>query len=191
MPIETEIKLRVDSHEPVRARLAAAGAQWIGRVLETNWILDYPDSALLKKGCGLRVRDAVEHGTGNQEAVVTFKGPRMPGCMKAREEIQTAVGDAESMLAVLEAMGLQPVLRYEKRRESWRLGECRVELDEPPEIGLFVEIEGPEEAAIRAAQARIGLESAQVENESYVAMLIEFCEKNRLRHRTLELPPIG
>jgi adenylate cyclase class 2 len=160
-------------------------------VLETNWILDFADGSLQKKGCGLRVRDALEHGTGNQEATLTFKGPRKPGPLKSREEIETSLGDAESMLATLDAVGLRPILRYEKRRESWRLAECRVELDEPPEIGLFIEIEGPDETSIRTVQARIGLAKAEVESRSYVAMLMEFCEKGGLRNRTLELPPTG
>lgn len=191
MPIETELKFRVESHMAVRSRLSTIGARYLQRVVETNWILDFADGSLQKQGCGLRVRLSIEHGTGNQETELTFKGPRAAGPFKTREELQTIVDDPEMVLKILAMLGLHPVLRYEKRRESWETGGCRIELDQPPEIGFFVEIEGPGGTEIREVQQQLGLEAGDVEPSSYVGLLLAHCKASGIRERTLELPPEG
>ena len=56
MPLEIEIKLKVESHEEMRARLAALGAEHVGMVRETNMFFDRPDRGLRKADSGLRVR---------------------------------------------------------------------------------------------------------------------------------------
>ena len=92
---------------------------------------------------------------------------------------------------MLEELGFVPIFRYQKRRESWRLGECRVELDEPPRIGLFVEIEGPDEGAIHSVQAKLGLGGLKDVPTSYVGMLVAYCEANGIADRVLNLPEGG
>jgi len=173
MPLEIETKLRVDSHEPVRERLRAEGAARLGQVMERNRIFDRPDGSLRAEGCGLRVRSARNEVDGETHATLTFKGPVRPGAMKSREEIEIRIDDAEAAAELLTRLGFVVILDYDKRRESWSLGDCVVELDEPPALGLFVEIEGPDEAGIRRVQQSLGLESAPPERSSYVRMLVE------------------
>ena len=76
---------------------------------------------------------------------------------------------------------------YQKRRESWRLDDCRIELDEPPHIGLFVEIEGPDPSAISAVADRLGLAGAVHEKASYVRMLVAYCSQNAISDRAVPL----
>ena len=153
MPLEIEAKLRVESLDPVRERLRAAGAELLGCVLEANRIFDRPDGSLRRGGCGLRVRSCVAESGDAPPATLTFKGPIVPGAFKSRDEVEVSVGDADVAVRILEALGFVVILAYRKRRESWRLRDCRVELDEPPHIGLFVEIEGPDDAAIHVPVA--------------------------------------
>jgi adenylate cyclase class 2 len=105
-------------------------------------------------------------------ATLTFKGPVTPGAFKSREEFETPVGDAETAVRILDELGFVVILAYQKRRERWRLHDCQIELDEPPHIGLFVEIEGPDEAAIRSVRTELGLDAAPLERASYVRMLL-------------------
>lgn len=118
---------------------------------------------------------------------MTFKGPVQPGPFKSREEQEIEVSDAETASRILHGLGFVMVLRYEKRRESWRLDDCRIELDEPPHIGLFVEIEGPGEAAIAAAAARLGLDDVVHEKASYVRMLHAYCVEHGIAGFSLRM----
>lgn len=188
MAIETEIKLRVDSHDPIRDRLRALGATFVGEVLETNCVLDRLDGYLRRLGCGLRVRRVVAPDGQPGPSTLTFKGPRRVGDLKSREEIQTSIGDADALTELLPRLGFHVVLCYEKRRESWRLGPCMIELDEPAALGLFVEIEGPDDASVRAAQRDLQLTTARPVNVSYVGMIAALCDVEKFPNRTVAFP---
>ena len=60
------------------------------------------------------------------------------------------------------------------------LDTCRVELDEVPLLGTFVEIEGPTEAAIEAALERLGLAGQATEPKSYVGLSAERADDRKL-----------
>jgi adenylate cyclase class 2 len=188
MPLEIEIKLPVESHEVVRARLRSLGATFIGRVVESNSIYDRPDGWLRQRGYGLRVRENRSEDGGQLAATLTLKGPRRESAMKSREELEVRVDDGATTTDILNALGLVPILRYQKRRESWELGQCRVELDEPPHIGLFVEIEGPDEETILSARRELGLGGVKHHKASYVHMLMEYCLEHGIADRVVTLP---
>lgn len=184
MPVEIELKVHVDSHEPIRAALAAAGAKRFGAVVETNHFFDSPDMGLLGRGAGLRVREAISIGPSDEtgpamvtpiqattHTTMTFKGPQQVGPFKTRGEIEFAVGGAAAAINLLTAVGFLETLRFQKRRESWTLGDCNVELDELPRLGRFVEVEGPTDDAIRAVALKLGLDPSASIRESYAALL--------------------
>lgn len=158
----------------------------VERGIETNEIFDRPDGSLRQRGFGLRIRSFDIEG-GETRATLTVKGPRLPGPLKKREEVETRVEEAARAARILEMLGLVRVLCYEKRRESWNLDACRIELDEPPHIGLFVEIEGPDEAAIRTVQERLGLAGMTHVPTSYVKMLAEYCDRYGITEHVLRL----
>ena len=187
MPMEIEAKFRVASHDGVRERLRGMNAECCGVVIETNVILDRADGSLRKAGCGLRVRSTQVADGSPGVATLTFKGPRKPGPLKSREELEVTVGDGAMGERIMAACGFVTILSYEKRRESWIVGDCRVELDEPPHLGLFVEIEGPGEAAIAKVQTALGLGGEAHVRDSYVHMLIEYCRDHGIVERRLEL----
>ncbi len=171
MPIELEAKLRVSDHQPVRERLRAIGAESRGCVLETNTLLDTTDGQLRTRGCGLRVRRAVHDDTGGATCTVTFKGPRSAGVLKHREEIETTAGDGDAMRALFHALGYTRSLIFEKRRETWSFNGCLIELDEVPQLGLFVEVEGPDEPTIHNVIDALDLNAAERVVDSYAALL--------------------
>lgn len=188
MPREIEAKFRVESHDPLRERLKTLGATPLGFVLEANRIFDRPDGSLRREGYGLRIRSLTRSESAEASPTLTVKGPADAGPFKSREELEIRISEAETAADMLGLLGFVPVLRYQKRRESWHLGECRIELDEPPHIGLFIEIEGPTEAAIRAVQNKLGLKGSGHVKASYVRMLAEYCNQHGITNRVLDLP---
>ena len=181
MDLEIEAKIKVDSHDAVRARLKELGATHIGTARENNRIFDDRKKKLRKAGCGLRVRQIEVLDGDPGEPTMTYKGPRQRAELKVRSEINVAIGDADQAAAILQALGYAPFITFEKKRESWRLGNCRVELDELPLLGKFVEIEGPDEQTVSQAKSDLGFASAKNITQSYVKMLSAVCESSGIK----------
>ncbi|HEX8340501.1 MAG TPA: class IV adenylate cyclase [Tepidisphaeraceae bacterium] len=188
MSVEIEAKMKVSDLSVVRAKLPAAGAVAGAKYFEINAFFDTEDRSLLAADHGLRLRINRDEATGKQTYVYTFKGPRQPGALKSREEIELDVGDPKAAEKFLGALGYAKVLSFEKRREKWSLGGCSVELDELPHLGLFVEIEGPSEAAIMAVRKTLGLDQSPIIKTSYVAMLMSYLQDQGSHDRTVTFP---
>ena len=177
MPVEIEAKMAVPDLDIVRARLRDAGAEHVGLHLEVNTFFDTEDRSLLAADEGLRLRRNVNVASGAQEHVVTYKGPRQHGALKTREEVEVTVGRSEDAVLLLERLGYVRMLAFEKRRDSWRLGACKVELDELPYLGSYVEVEGPGEAAVLAVRDQLGLTDRPIVKSSYIALLMGYLQE--------------
>jgi len=178
MPAEIEAKIKVPNHEAVREALRRAGGTLHARRLEINIFFDTPAAALRNADKGLRLRHNhyLADPGGQDEMVITFKGPQQPGLYKKREEIELTVTDAAAAEALLAGLGFHRTLSFEKRRESWRLQGCLVELDELPHLGTFVEVEGPSESAVQNVLHTLGMENPPCIKTSYIAMLGQWLE---------------
>ncbi len=173
MAVETEVKIQVDAEEfaAVRERLLGLGAHCVQqRTHESNLLLDFPDGRLRGRGCALRLR------THGGESLLTFKGAvQSDSEFKKRPEIQTAIGDAETVRLILLELGLQASFQYDKSRQIFELPvstrTVEVCLDETP-VGRFVEIEG-EPDAIREAASRFGWSADRFIRRSYVELYAE------------------
>lgn len=172
MAREIEAKFRLVDADALRQRLGACGAERVNAVREHNSILDTPDRQLLGRGCGLRIRAAEPlEAPGPRRVTLTYKGPREPGLqgqgIKARQEIETAVADDVCLAALFARLGFAPVLCYEKRRETWRLGSAEITLDELPQLGWFVEIEAPYVSILETVRDQLALDPAAAVPETY------------------------
>ena len=185
MSVEIEAKLKVESLEPVRERLVAADAEFLRAVTERNLHFDSADGRLRAADSVLRIRSVVVHRGAEAPSKLTYKGARLPGKVKRRTEIELDIADAPTAGRLLEALGFTLVSEIEKRRETWRLGSCHVELDEVPYLGTFVEIEGPDEKAIAVVQEALGLAHLSHIKEGYVALLLDHCRRNNLPIRQI------
>lgn len=149
--VEVEVKFLLADLAQFRHHLLAAGAeQHKPRLFERNVRFDTPEETLRSHLQLLRLRE-------DDRVRLTFKGPadNSRSEAKVREEIEVEVGDFAPMKAILQKVGFVPHQVYEKYRETFRLGEVEVVLDELP-FGNFVELEG-EERAIRVATESLGL----------------------------------
>jgi predicted adenylyl cyclase CyaB len=99
--------------------------------------------------------------------------------LKRRKEIQTRLDSGRAAHDLLLACGLEWVVTFEKRRASYRLGTCRIELDRAPLIGRFVEIEGPSEKAIDRVRRKLGIEEEHVP-DAYLHLICRHLGKQDL-----------
>ena len=166
--LEQEIKLQFQSVEAARSAVAAAGGCLVvARRLIDDQLFDTADGRLGRAGKALRLR------RDQDRAVLTVKGPVLPGPVKSREEFETSIGDARLGEAMLATLGFQPYFRSQKYREEYTIGGTRLMVDEAP-VGVFVEVEGtPDE--IRRVSALLGRTPADYSLDSYMGLWRRRC----------------
>jgi adenylate cyclase class 2 len=160
MPIEIEKKYRLTQkqREEILNRLPEIGAKCERVDFEVNTL--YGGDSIDSQRAVLRLRRIGDKG------ILTFK-ERLPSTspIKHQLEDETTVGDPDAMDAILESLGFNPTLVYEKRRQRWLLGETEIVVDELP-FGLFMEIEG-EEIAIKQIEEKLAIKRLKAEMETY------------------------
>lgn len=185
MAVEIEAKMKVESLQVVRSRLQELGASRMAAFEELNIFFDAADRALLAAGNGLRVRVKRNADTGKEKYIMTFKGPLQKGDLKSREEVEMEVQGAEEATKMLACLGFQKTLSFEKRRESWKMDGCEIELDELPHLGTYVEIEGPDDAAVMAVRQKLNLGDRALIKTGYIALLSDYLQKRGISSREI------
>jgi len=177
MAIETEAKFEVTDFRGVRNALRRAGATYRGTAVEEDVFFDTPERRLYHKGCGLRLRRVkmLRSVPGGRRSgwLLTSKGQvERSNRVKKRQETQTWVADGQAVKGILALAGMFEFVGLTKRRASYKLGRCLIELDEVPSLGFFVEIEGPTQKAIEAARKKLQLPDEPI-TESYLSMVAD------------------
>ena len=175
---EIEAKFYVLDIKKVETLLQNLEARLIQpRILETNLRFDLPDNRLRSEGRVLRLRQ-------DTEARLTYKasGQSEQGVVN-RTEIEFTVEDFAKAKLLLEALGYQKLLEYEKYRTTYELllgDRVHVMLDELP-YGNFIEIEGDSIQIIHHVAEKLTLNRNAAISKSYSALF----ENAR---QTLKLP---
>ncbi len=169
--LEQEVKFYLNDLKAFEGRLIASGAQLkLERCLEINLRFDTPDRRLSSTFQVLRLRQ-------DKICRLTWKGAGNPeGEVSAREELEVAVGDMKTVRAILEKLGFELILVYEKYRSAYMLGEVEVSLDEMP-FGNFCEVEGPDFESIKNTAALLALDWEKRSTLSYFALFNNLKEK--------------
>jgi adenylate cyclase class 2 len=164
MPIETEIKFRVDDLAGLTQRLEAAGFRLqTPRAFESNVLYDTPDRRMRARTEILRIRTYAGRCTLTHKRL-PLAGPSEDR-HKHRIETETEISDGDALAQVFLSLGLVAAFRYEKWRTEWSDGEGHCVIDETP-IGNYAELEGSAEWIDRAA-ARLGVDPAEYITLSY------------------------
>jgi adenylate cyclase class 2 len=181
---EVEVKLAVADCARTTQTLLELGFEIMQpRAFEANEVYDTPARALRAERRLLRLREFAGVTT------FTYKGTPETGRHKSREELETEVGNAVMMRAILQRLGYAPVFRYEKYRTVFaRPGDARgvAVLDETP-MGHWIELEGRPEW-IDATAAELGYTPADYSTDSYGALWLAYCARHNIHtpHMTFE-----
>jgi len=173
--LEIEAKVKVENLESVAQKLAQAGACFKHELLEKDSFFIDADRTIVGPGCGLRLRRQKTNET--EKVLLTYKGPKKKTKFKTRQEIEIEVNDAVAAEELLTALGCHKKLMFEKKRSLWRLDKCLICLDELPLLGCFVEVEGPDEAAVEDVLKRIGLSDHENINKGYAKLMMTRLEE--------------
>jgi adenylate cyclase, class 2 len=182
MGFEIEVKFRVKDLAGLERRLGERGLSPEGTVEHQDSYLAHPTRDFARTGEAFRIR---AEGDLNR---ITYKGAKLGGPTKTREEIEVEFASGtqarEQLARVFALLGFQPVALVRKRRSEFRLefqGRAMVvALDEADGLGTFAEVEAlvetdadlPEaQSAVLALARELGLDS--VEPRSYLRMLLE------------------
>ncbi|MEJ2758949.1 MAG: class IV adenylate cyclase [Anaerolineales bacterium] len=170
---EIEAKFYISRLDALLPRLTALGAKQLQpRALETNLRFDTPDGDLDAAHQILRLRQY-------HTVTLTYKSAAtVDGGVSERVEIETEVGDFETVRQLLEALSYRVSAVYEKYRAMYLLGEVMVTLDELP-YGDFVEIEGTNVATIREVAEALGLNWAANITDNYLLLMRRLPGENR------------
>lgn len=155
---EIEAKFYVLNLQAVEQSLQGLGCPLVqSRVFERNLRFDVPDGHLTLERRVLRLRQPAPAGYPPEAGVLTYKSPALPGQeVSIRQEIEVIVSDLLTTRHLLEALGYQVSVMYEKWRTTYGMGPVEVVLDELP-YGSFVEIEGHNPQEIQTAVRQLGL----------------------------------
>lgn len=182
MSFEIEQKFHIDDLELLQRRLSELGAVEEGLHQHADSYYNHPCRDFRETKEALRIRRV------NGVPMITYKGTKLPGAVKARLEREWRLdpGDPDGSLMeeLLRLLGFQPVATVRKRRRSFalpgHLGDFLVVIDEVQSLGTFAEVElvVAEDSEIESARERISTLSKEIgltrpEPRSYLTMLLE------------------
>ncbi len=152
MKPEIEAKFLEIDHKQFRKILKSKGA----RLVNPNRLLrrknfDYPDKRMNETNGWVRVRDE------GDKVTLAYKQLDHRG-LDGTKEVSVVVNSFKETCLLLESIGLERKSYQETKRESWKLGDVEVELDEWPWVPGFVEIEASNEKKLKESAEILGLD---------------------------------
>lgn len=151
MKTEIEVKFLDVNFDKLRDKLAELGAHLEQPMrLMRRVIIEPPE--LAAKDAFVRVRDE-----GNK-VTLTYKQFDDHKAFSGVRELELTVSSFETMIAIFEQLGISYRSFQESKRETWRLDDVEIVLDEWPWLKPYVEIEGQQEQHVKDMASRLGFE---------------------------------
>lgn len=100
----------------------------------------------------IRIRDE------GDKVTLTFKrrADQTVSTIDGTAEIEVTVSDFDTTVELFNQAGWHYKTLQESKRETWQLDDCEVVIDEWPWISPYIEVEGPNEAAVQRVALKIG-----------------------------------
>jgi adenylate cyclase class 2 len=179
---EVEQKFHIDDLADLEKRLREIGAVEQSSQQHIDTYYNHPSRDFAETREALRIRrvDGVP--------MVTYKGTKLPGKVKARRELEWRLDpgdpDGTKMEELFQMLGFRRVAAVSKRRRCYQMpvesADIGVMIDQVDSLGLFAEIEliANESSEIEIARGRIGqlgerLGLHRAESRSYLRMILE------------------
>lgn len=171
-PVETETKYQVRDVSALRALISNLGYDAVG---EPTWQRDeYFDTE--EKLCE-RLDYVVRVRKEDRSLMIALKGPRswVAGKEYSRIELEVPAGHERKVRDALLNRGFEITWFFEKKRDTFRHANetVLIALDEVPEIGYFVEIEGSLQK-VRSLETQLATALGEQETRNYAELYRAF-----------------
>lgn len=179
--LELEIKFLINSDDVSEIRnkiFKISDSFYEGKVYEKTTMFDNPAGQMQKEDARLRVRH-ISGQKDDKDSKIEFSYKRRikaDGGIKQEEEVETLFNtDVNSFFKILNKMGYEITTSYERYRETYRIKDTKITLDEFP-FGYILEIEG-EEKNIKKICKDLELNMNKSYPLSCDDVYVELCEK--------------
>ena len=151
MKPEIEAKFLNVDFDDIRAKLIRLGAKCITPMrMMHRAVFDHQDDRLRSEHAWVRVRDE------GDKITLTYKQTEEKSFGGAKE-IELQIDNYEKALDFFVAIGMKQLSDQETMRETWRLGDAEVVLDEWPWLNPFIEIEAATKTEVQTIANNLGL----------------------------------
>jgi predicted adenylyl cyclase CyaB len=179
--LEIEVKFRIGDPSEITEKLRKIGGKMVNSGLERN--IKYWGNGLEKTGELLRLRSYA----GKADITHKREPEDAPEGFKVREETIVGIDSFERGKKLLEALGYRAVFVYEKKRQTWELGNAGILVDVMPLIGNFIEIEGTEGEITETAK-KLGLDMHDAIPKSYGYLFDKYCRERGVKKDEFVFP---
>lgn len=151
MQIEYEATFANIDKDEMRARLQDAGAELLKpEFLQKRTTFSLPSGHEIEGGW-LRVRDEGDKITMTLKVVQN-------GNIEEQKEITLQVDNYAQAEYFLQSIGCERKAYQETKREVWKLDSVEVDIDEWPFLSPYVEVEGKNEAEVKAVSTKLSFD---------------------------------
>lgn len=187
---EVEVKIPLESSEPLRVALLDIGGRKLNTETQTDTYYDHPCRAFQDTDEAVRVRSRQPHSDVHQRAPngdypqyeMTYKGPKVDPLSKTRVELSVGVDSMSSIDSILDHLSFKKVAEVVKKRTFYDVNGITVSIDDVVDVGLFLElervvhdekeIEGAREAIFDIVR-KLSLDPASSTRTSYLEIYLE------------------
>ena len=172
--MEIEIRARIKNRDIIEQKLINLGAIFVKEKKQEDFY--FSEMQLCEKlGYSFLIRIRTEE----KKIFLTYKGAKSKKD-GVWEEYEFEIKDKNLGVKMLEAMGLEEVIRISKKRREYELNTFSICLDSIRDLGDFVEIESVSDDVniqqeLYSLMKKLGIGKKQVIRKGYITLLLAQC----------------
>jgi adenylate cyclase class 2 len=171
--MEHEIRLKVENFKAAKKFLVRSKAKYINATKQIDKYYGNVDLYTKKKSFLIRIRSEKD------VHFLTYKAST--GRMGRYEEYETNIKDPKTIETILLKSKFNNIINVTKSRTTYKLGNCKINLDTVKGLGNFIEIEIISDSQKHKELARIvkemNLNKAKIVRQGYVSIMLA-CSKS-------------
>ena len=133
--LEIEVKAQCDDPRSIEIKLKDINAKFEKVIKQKDIYFSHPSKDFADTDEALRLRHE------NDSWTLHYKGPKIDGETKTREELGLDITDPDTLINILNKLGFNESAVVEKIRTVYRLDNVEIAIDNVVGIGNFVELE--------------------------------------------------